>query len=202
MADDDFRFKKCSHCQQSACLVQNGHYLCLLHHCTSKSVLYNSLEVYNNVELQSQSKLVENFWRDAAADVMLRMYDMQKEEEELLRKDPLEILSMNVLPVITCPAKRKTVKRPQSIESGKCNHEIKTLSKRLDIESSIAENSINNKGNPKCENCASTDTRTRYSAPSGQLDVSRNETWGSKSAHSVAIHIECKACGHATTTFE
>lgn len=208
MASTEKVFRTCSQCSKSACVIQNGHYLCLLHHCASKGVLLKGTKIYDENELQNQSTFVERLWRDAVSDVIMRMYDIQKSEEELLKNDPLEILTMNVLPVPDYSTSKRSIKRPISTGSStRAGKQLPKLNEEKKNVESITENSsshhtMTTTENPKCENCDSRDTRTVYSAPGGNLNVSKNETWGSKSAHSVMINFECKSCGHAVISYE
>lgn len=51
--------------------------------------------VFNQEALKNQTPLVKDLWNDAIADVVLRMFELQKAEEDTLRRDPLAILARN-----------------------------------------------------------------------------------------------------------
>eukprot|EP01041_Mallomonas_annulata_P008785 gene8785-18172_t len=89
----------CSFCSATACFLLKGKYLCLPHFSTNKAVLdYTSdpPQIINDNAVKIQNESMQRLWKDAIADVILKMYDNQKIEEDLIRQDPLAILSMAI----------------------------------------------------------------------------------------------------------
>lgn len=72
---------------------------CLLHYIAQReasAVLEGGLvSVFDQRRLTAQTPQVNELWKEVAADVVMDMFELQKKEEEKLRKDPLSILSLN-----------------------------------------------------------------------------------------------------------
>ena len=80
-------------CGVASCMLVGTRCLCLRHFV---AVVEDEIAVIsNNDELVRQSCAVKDLWNEAITDVTLEMFELQKKEEDSLRKDPLSILTMN-----------------------------------------------------------------------------------------------------------
>ena len=80
-------------CGVASCTLFGPRYLCLLHFVAVDED--GVAVVSNNDELVRQSSAVKDLWNEAITEVTLEMFELQKKEEDSLRKDPLSILTMN-----------------------------------------------------------------------------------------------------------
>ena len=62
---------------------------------SSKNVSSGRVSIFDKRELVKQNENVGEMWKEAISELVLRMYELQNEEEEKLRRDPLAILTMD-----------------------------------------------------------------------------------------------------------
>lgn len=208
--------RMCTICSKKSSLQHDGVDYCLLHYSTSAASPNFSTHtpvLLNEVCLKNEEDAMRSLWSDAISSVVLRMYQLQKLEEDQIRQDPLAMLSVKA-PALPLPVPRKTnypVKRRISTTlrhdeldpySKKTRRE-KTLlrgekiqnSNETEADSSIIldkGDSSSSTGDHQCEHCHSFNTKVHHS--SGQCDSSRSETWGSKSGPNEIAHIDCLDC--------
>jgi hypothetical protein len=107
-------------CEMAPCLlicvssdISSRYCSCLLHYVGQQDADFHlssgSVSVFDQERLRSQTPQVNELLKEVVADVILDMYDLQKQEEEKLRKDPLSILSLNR------PSQTKTLAREHGL---------------------------------------------------------------------------------------
>ena len=111
---------KCYSCNEKSCLRIDGKDVCLLHFSLSKHAVdytnsikktkstttkniakndkHNPMIIDHNV-LDNQKNTVQDLWKEVISDVILTMFDLQQEEQDVLRKDPLAIISLESNPI-------------------------------------------------------------------------------------------------------
>ena len=88
-------------CGEKPCVEIGEKYCsCLMHFvaeldATAKLGDEGAVAVLDQKVLMTQTPQCNVLWKEAIAEVILEMFSLQKEEEELMRKDPLSILGMN-----------------------------------------------------------------------------------------------------------
>ena len=90
-------------CTERACIERSSgdtkYSSCLLHFVSevdaTEIVAEGNVRVIDQQTLISQIPQTNELWMEAIAEVVLEMYNLQREEEEVIRKDPLSILGMN-----------------------------------------------------------------------------------------------------------
>ena len=113
---------KCLSCEERACIRIDDKNVCLLHFSISKhavdytnhikkqkkSTIKNNNSNNNNNKipliidhnvLDNQKNNVQDLWKEIIGDVILKMFDFQQEEQDILRKDPLAIIQLESNPI-------------------------------------------------------------------------------------------------------
>jgi hypothetical protein len=106
---------KCYSCKERSCLRIDGKDVCLLHFSLSKhAVDYTNLTknknkfsrddkrcptITDHSVLDNQKINVQDLWKEAISDVILNMFDLQQDEQDMLRKDPLAIIQLESNPI-------------------------------------------------------------------------------------------------------
>jgi hypothetical protein len=75
----------------------NRFYVCLAHFIAdpNASALLATASVVDQEALLGQNQHAGEMWREVISEVILDMFDLQRQEEEAMRKDPLSILGLN-----------------------------------------------------------------------------------------------------------
>ena len=75
----------------------NRFYVCLAHFIAdpNASALLATASVVDQEALLGQNQHAGEMWREVISEVILDMFDLQRQEEETMRKDPLSILGLN-----------------------------------------------------------------------------------------------------------
>jgi DNA-directed RNA polymerase subunit M/transcription elongation factor TFIIS len=87
-------------CEEKPCVeLGKSYYSCLVHFVAEADATMKmgegAVEVIDQKALMTQTPQCNELWKEAIAEVVLEMFSLQKEEEEVMRKDPLSILGMN-----------------------------------------------------------------------------------------------------------
>ena len=94
------KMMKCRLCSQPASVKLKGLLYCLIHFAQSDDIHLDARDKSgakmsrDEAEVRKQEEELRNLWRDALEDVVLRMYDLQKEEQEKARTDPFAMMAM------------------------------------------------------------------------------------------------------------
>jgi hypothetical protein len=175
---------------------------CLLHYSCGKSSLYpleNQPTVYNKEKLEAQyDSSLKSLWDDAVGDVVMMMYDAQREEQKLMRDNPLAVLQLDShrinIDLIGCERLMdKTQAKSSStlISSSKTSIWRHSSQSTEDCDDDISEGLRSH--NDQCGNCDSIKTVRRYSAV--VYDVQKSETWGAANTPSTKFQVICQDCG-------
>ena len=201
--------QECGLCSANECISVGGQSLCLRHF--SSSLLNGSDApplVSDEGELARQTGEVKILWTEAITEVVLRMFALQKTEEEALRKDPLSILSMNkrksnkVLKrkfgyySLLQTSQSTTATRPvlsiaaPTAAGGRLLHmtsdSLREMEEREAREREAADGDV-------CSSCGS---KWTFRAPRMGYDISKSEVWGSRHDEAEIFSITCKSCLH------
>jgi len=213
----------CSECSNNASLQYEGTYYCLLHYSTSEASLNFNIRppmLLNDEILRNEEGTMRSLWKNAISDVLFRMYQLQKVEEDRVREDPLALFTINIPPLPPPSTVKSTNERkhqPHTVTMNSRHHDTlnpysrktkreKPLlrgDKRRKVGGPETEASNNDEpgkkvstsssvGDVQCEHCFSFNTKTRHL--SGQCDSSRSETWGSKLGPSEIAFVDCLDC--------
>mmetsp|Transcript_17126 Transcript_17126/g.28617 ORF Transcript_17126/g.28617 Transcript_17126/m.28617 type:complete len:240 (-) Transcript_17126:52-771(-) len=88
----------CKHCSSPCCVSYGGAPFCLLHyHAFSTHGKDDTMKaiITNEEEATKQFPMVESVLRGAMTDVILRMHELQQNEQATLRADPLSVLALH-----------------------------------------------------------------------------------------------------------
>ena len=201
---------KCLYCSQPAC-VQYGkdRNVCLLHYSRSKSILHYSksrstsssssssenIIINNEIEMISQSSLMKSLWDISITDVVTRMYELQKIEQESLRKDPLAMLSLNSSRIDMSLLRLNNNNNNSNIKRSRNEDGISISDPVLDKIRKTPRFNTNddNISYDTCPNCGK-DSISKIDVMSSSGNVSKNETWGSKDLPEENIKLYCCNC--------
>ena len=151
--------------------------MCLLHFNVSKGILQENqdVEVIDTALLASQTSIVRGLWDEAIADVVVRMLELQQEEQ----RDPLSVLDSTsiTIPDVNVPSHIKKRHRTTTPDATASPPPSSALS--LEVP---------------CENCGSKETHIIDT--SGLQNDSRSEKWGYREHPEPMLRISCDDCGH------
>lgn len=209
----------CSICSERACLVCKEESLCLRHFVGKQDKGEVAPFVFSQDALNNQTPLVKDLWNDAIAEVVLRMFELQKAEEDTLRKDPLAILAQN----------KSSTKKALKQQFGESDFFIKSLesqqpkqpklmaprgggvgvtdfqrgfsllsgasSSATELTQQIKEIEAKSRaeadGDP-CRVCGSKWTTTTHTS---SYDIGKSEVWGNKDGGET-VTVTCRDCFH------
>jgi hypothetical protein len=184
----------CFICKKSSCIEVGSASLCLLHYVTKESNNNEIVIVSDKEELAVQSVLVRDMWSNAITDVLLQMYDLQKEEEESIRRDPLSLLTMGTAGPIPVPyLDESSIMKKKHTSLNSTQDSTKSTLWNIHKNDSKTEIPLNNISS-YCERCGSHEVSTRYSSNN---DCNRSEIWGSKEALKSTETVTCLKCGYS-----
>lgn len=185
------------------------------HYVAVPTIPLNDNSSINNKELAEQSAGVKSLWNDVISETVLRMLELQKIEEDILRKDPLSIISVNSTARKELKRKfgdkfleksnsKKEVSRKSSPDQNKSNVEEQKYFKLLSSHHSTNSESLHkeiekinerdraNATGDKCTKCQSNWTiRSDHSS----YGFTKAEVWGNKDNTDIVL-IKCKECDH------
>ena len=203
---------ECTQCSARSCVLVKTKNVCLRHFVSLMAGDKTDAFVFNVDEVANQAIGVKRLWDDAIGEVALRMFELQKKEEETLRKDPLSILTMNKMTtkkalqqqfgeasdfLKSLPQEQPTRKSSStSVDSGNSKRGFflltdhqEHLARQMD---EIEKKSRANADGDACRVCGSNWTTTTYSA---HYDIGKSEVWGNKDAGETLVII-CRECHH------
>ena len=203
---------ECGLCAAKECITVGEQGLCLQHF---SSNLLDGCDapplVSDEGELARQTGDVKNLWTEAITDVVLRMFALQKKEEEALRKDPLSILSMNksksskVLKrkfgdhSLLQTSQSTTTKRP-ALPTGAAPFPTagggRLLHMTNDSFREMEEREAREREAADGDACSSCGSKWTFRAPRMGFDISKAEVWGSRHDEAEIFSITCKSCLH------
>ena len=178
----------------------------------------------DNNELIRQSGDVKEAWGDAITEVVLEMLEMQRKEEDMLRRDPLSILTINkkanktelkrkfgdtsLEQLSTRRQEKTTVKFQRADQSNPCRDDgkryFKLLSSHLsgdveDLQKEIEQRERREKEASDGDPCVHCGSKWTFNSNLSSFDISKAEVWGNKDV-AETFTTTCKDCGHVATT--
>jgi hypothetical protein len=174
--------------------------------------------------MKKQRPAMAAAWEEALQGVVLRMYDLQKEEQERARVDPFAMLAMQAPRIDANAFKAAKLKRKRETASDSASASASTSTsgksggkggimartnqiwsfkgfeanaRQADMDGPLE---VHCEG-PACEACQSEQTSLQQVGGFGS-NVSKCETWGSKDAPEAVFRINCRACNHVFTVRE
>ena len=209
---------KCLYCSQDACISSKTRNLCLLHYSRSNSILNqtnnnicttskgnnsNEFKISDQLALNNQHPMMESLWKEAITDVVLRMYELQKEEQECLRKDPLSMLSFNTTRINPSTLKMKNNRKRNHFSTGQDSRALNdTVLEAIRKTPRFSGLDMATAGKPvdeACPLCGKHEVIECYTATlSIESNVSKAETWGNKDEHKdssrLIQQLYCNSC--------
>ena len=93
----------CFLCDRKACYYYKQRHICLLHFAINRPYQPNihdgdkeeHYEVLDDAEVEAQTSLVKELWKEAVGDLILRMHELEKEEIADSSNDPLKFLNIS-----------------------------------------------------------------------------------------------------------
>ena len=205
---------KCLYCSQIACISSKTRNLCLLHYSRSNSILKqknininnsnsNEFEISNQSALNNQHPMMESLWKEAITDVVLRMYELQKEEQECLRKDPLSMLSFNTTRINPSTLKMKNNRKRNRFTTGQDSRALNdTVLEAIRKTPRFSGSDMTTMGKAIDEACPLCGKHEVIQCDMANMQVESNvqklETWGNKDLGdrdpSRTLQLYCNSC--------
>ena len=202
---------KCRLCSRAGVVKVKGRVECLIHYCCSKDSLRpkeNKPEVVDEETLENQfNTSVKDLWSEAVGDVVMMMYEYQKDEQKMNRTDTFGFLNLDSHMLNTSLiGTEKKVKEGMKSDTG-TSSKVSDLDrpiwklgssgedsseKDVVVGREISDGLVN--WNDKCVYCKSESTVRRFR--SGGYDVAKKETWGGGLAPLVVYEVICRSCNH------
>jgi hypothetical protein len=205
---------KCQNCSQNGVVDCYGKIFCLLHYhiiCGEKQVPHYT--IISDLDLNEQKGVVEELWKDAISDVVMRMFEYEKMEQIKLNEDPLSILTLNA-PRVPIERQKSTSSESRPAPRSKkqkvdpLSWSSSSLSATTPAVSEMESSSLQVQGS-RCSNCHSErtylETGIKNWSSSGRDTVStKAETWAFKDSPSAvtedwnSVKSICRDCGFET----
>lgn len=218
----------CQVCEENGVVDCYGQIFCLLHYhllcphdqnmSSSSHSSSHGVTLISTIDYQEQQKNIELLWKTAISEVVMRMFEYEKLEQQSVQDDPLSILSLNAPRVVPPLPSEKKIPRQRSEELKSSSLRNK---KKQRIESNgsslttsgedapapvVTEESLTHITGTRCSNCHSLNTYLEYgtnnwSASGRDTMSSKAETWAFKESPSAItenysfVKNICRDCG-------
>jgi hypothetical protein len=200
----------CHVCHENGVIDCYGQIFCLLHyHLLGSHDHLKSYQIISEIDYLEQQEKIGILWKDAISEVVMKMFEYEKLEQQSVQDDPLSILSLNAprLPMVSLEKQRmkSSESRPSSSSiRNKKKQRIETSS--ISSEPLVTEESLTHIPGTRCSNCHSLNTyvesgTNNWSASGRDTMSSKAETWAFKDSPSAITDGDsfvkniCRDCG-------
>jgi hypothetical protein len=215
----------CKTCGRLACLSFMDNYFCLTHfhtHVSQKQTKESRPLVISNAVLERQSEQYKLIAKTAMTDVIMQMMELQRQEQEQIRLDPLSALelhaprlstsqlALNKRSVSTDNKVSASIDRPSKARRVSASTSSLPSQQRPqdDLDHACKPGSKPDFTGSKCTKCGSENTTESFSGSATAVEGSagtRGETWGSKDRPvelegTRCCESKCHDCGHVKIT--
>jgi hypothetical protein len=180
----------CKHCTNSASVLLNNFKIPLCaSHFTLLDETNDDVTILNEQLYAEQTELLQCIYRDALSDIAVKMYELQRIEENNNRLKQTAVSSLR--------NDDKVISRRPEVKASLWRTDLANVDKDQvlkEIEKTELDNMLKRdvSGGASCSSCGSrnTTTRCRHVVESGKSDI-----WGNKDGD-IANSIECVDCGY------
>lgn len=190
--------RNCKICSRLACIAFLEKDYCLIHfhtHVSQKQTKEIRPLVISNEIIERQSDGYKLMAKEAMTEVIMQMMELQRQEQEEIRLDPLSVLEMHAPRL---QSNQLSLKRRVSVEGKPIDKKSLKLSSSSDTSSSRSANADFHFTGLKCTKCGSENTTECFTGSATAVEESagtRGETWGSKDRP-----VECEGTRNRQTT--
>jgi hypothetical protein len=203
----------CHVCDENGVIDCYGQIFCLLHyHLLCSHDHFKSYRIISEIDYREQQEKVEMLWKNAVSEVVMKMFEYEKLEQQSVHDDPLSILSFNAPRVPMVSLERQKSSESKSFSSRnlkKQRIDSPVANSSLTLESPVTEESLTHITGTRCSNCHSLNTYLEYgtnnwSASGRDTMSSKAETWAFKDSPSAItesysfVKNICRDCGFET----
>lgn len=191
----------CEKCTSHACLSQvvnnRERHFCVVHFNLegSQDVLVHPVNVIDDEVLAVQTIEFQDIARKAIADVAMKMYAVQKKEENENRLRSSKPKAREHLPPSGIVDNKSKISKGSLWSTNISQLDKEKILKEID-ESEREENTLKNTENKLGVTCISCGSRSTLARNRYALETCKNEVWGNKDNDSGLVTIECQDCGY------